>query len=1653
MAPTLQDFNKKGTDTQQLRIEAFQPRQKPSPAANPDTINNIAGYGAALDTDGQIESVYRSISTQLSHSTNSTTLDDIINKWQENDIKGSMDALREVMVDPNISQEQKTEILYNFQNGRGGKSLAQMTGESALLSDDHNETEEQAEIRARIMNDYNDVNQYNAWTQKQINVLNSQANPNFVTHVKTMVQSFIPFADAADQAFFENALSGLEGAGGVGNAAQTLLLLGEGRDRLRKTLSNVPIEERRKVVLGMVEAIKSTSGVLANDAQTLRAIQNLERMIVPGAYNDSERFWDNAFSILDDTILLSPFSRTAKNIGRAISGGRAGDVAEGFEGVAARSAGMADEAPQLQIEYRPPMADWSRDVDDIVDALPVEPSSGNITQLRSLINDQLNNSNFSIDDIIAQSKIVDELNSGQIIDLRQRLGQIREKRRAYLGIEAPTVMPTRSEVVARQVSSNPQPRSLAMTYKDTHRSKAVEAHDMIVNDQSGQTARILAGTSRDNALAHDYLPEVGTNGRVAHKIEYDEAEPVPNKDLLKHVEEAERSRSWVDKKELANVQKKTVNWWKDIAGLRNRSAMATIEDLGYHKTEAGVRINQVYGPKDGGFSNAYTAIDFVRAATAKYGIKDEELTVLSRQKDGTYAPVTTNANLTQGDFLIQVNHDFKFDPKEVQYNGYDIGKFWKWLKVPDIKFLNREGGLVQQAVPKSVNIDPRTYVPGIAAADRASGIQTRFLDKAKSFAEKWKKLNSEQQSKVDDYIRKANEQELRFNSVKIRAEGIGEEGLDALRDWKEMQDTLFHLENMDIARGLRDRGFEMFEHRASDTKLIVERMGRTTIPNNAEVYDVATDSFIVFSQKNIDELYEGGGAIVKPRGDTKIQGRDAPYILSSADGSTGFARRIRDDDRILNYRHGYYHVRYEDPYYVTKRDPKTGKVSTIARAATSKDAGLEARRLQETGDGFEYSFKRDRADQAFENHVDVATNFGRSAQRVRGQRLERVKGANDKTLGDQGLESPFDSLTRSISSIAHRTSYRNVLDAERRRWTAQWSDLMPRDDNGVPHFPKTVDEILDNGTQDAIDARHAYRHLEQLQEGYGNMTDDMFKSFANRVSDFGSSKGWDWLDKLATKVGKFSPSAAARLTAFKLYLAANPVRQVVLQAAPAIVTVSALNPLGWGRVVKNAGILGAWHRGVDLTVTNKVAKYGLNMDETRDMIEAYKLSGMDSAVNAHVYLRDQVGSIADVTMAQKLGSVLTAPLNFAQKIGFDFGEQSLMTLTWLSEYDRMTRKLGRTKLNATERDQLAAKVRALTGDMNKGGDMPYNSNSFSVVMQFMQTPHKIAAGLIMGHRGLTGSERLRLAAGYTFAFGIPVLPVIDQFVDGLLPEGDPKTRDMIKGGLTNTALNAFLTSISGEQTNVDFSGDLQPFTMEPLVNLINNGTKMSVQDFLGETAAVSLFMENGRINNFVRSVWDWMTPGTYESVDEARQVGLTFMQLFSGVSNTMKAKYILEHGKITTSSGQVVDDDVSYMEAIMKAAGFQTIDEVYYWAGNQTKWEIDGSIDADVETLVDELFYRWTREGKDPSDIRQFQAVLKSATTAFGQNQAFLDRVADYYSFKTRQNPDMLMEQLINSGLYSPEHTRKILKNSNLSEQDQNTVLEWERILGEGYGR
>src|SRR5690606_14120291 len=132
------------------------------------------------------------------------------------------------------------------------------------------------------------------------------------------------------------------------------------------------------------------------------------------------------------------------------------------------------------------------------------------------------------------------------------------------------------------------------------------------------------------------------------------------------------------------------------------------------------------------------------------------------------------------------------------------------------------------------------------------------------------------------------------------------------------------------------------------------------------------------------------------------------------------------------------------------------------------------------------------------------------------------------------------------------------------------------------------------------------------------------------------------------------------------------------------------------------------------------------------------------------------------------------------------------------------------KIGMEDLERLNAKVRHLTLNMNKAGELAYNENALSAVMQFFQAPHKAFAQVLMQHKGLTGWERVRLGSMYVATYGIGANYITDM-VSKLFPQ-DSMMRDVLEGGVFNILMNKALSSLYGQDVRTDFSDSLRLLT-------------------------------------------------------------------------------------------------------------------------------------------------------------------------------------------------------------------------------------------------
>ncbi|WP_236489719.1 hypothetical protein, partial [Escherichia coli] len=115
-------------------------------------------------------------------------------------------------------------------------------------------------------------------------------------------------------------------------------------------------------------------------------------------------------------------------------------------------------------------------------------------------------------------------------------------------------------------------------------------------------------------------------------------------------------------------------------------------------------------------------------------------------------------------------------------------------------------------------------------------------------------------------------------------------------------------------------------------------LSASRVADNTAVYDALTDTVRNLSRHEIDTLYAEGKAVSKMAHSIDVNGVKALHVINPNAAGKGYIRAFRQDDVMLNYRHGYYAVRYKDPHFIERKvTDGSGNVSWEA-IATAPDA-------------------------------------------------------------------------------------------------------------------------------------------------------------------------------------------------------------------------------------------------------------------------------------------------------------------------------------------------------------------------------------------------------------------------------------------------------------------------------------------------------------------------------------------------------------------------------------------------------------------------------------------------------------------------------------------------------------------------------------------
>lgn len=1649
---TLSDFN----NVEKPTLAELSPVPQVTQVANGQTINNMAAHAALLADPSGVLKTYSSVSAELSTGTSSATLDALLKQNEKAEQTANYEEFQNILRDPAIDTATKQQYMDGYIKSVAqptNRSMSALVGQNASVqpaSDEEND-ETVATTTFDLGATLDGVDSWKGWVNKTLNAQREIVENNGVGTFVDILETLVPFMDQASVA-----KARLESGGSVGDAVKALVLMGDSKDEWRDSLLRMPIDKRYELGNKLVDSIKKAKGSVTIRPNELQVLNQLSAALSTGTYTGTDQFIDNLTSVMDIVFPASTW------LGKAVKGARAVQEAT----VTAKRAELADKSLANAANVAPV-------VDEATPAML--PPSGNILEPALTLRGKTMSETSPL---VPKGELAPVVNP-IIRDLNLTPKGGRRAPTDYeTGVQGPykPVMDELDDVMAESTVERLSIRtsvdhiSVSQTLKDTNPAKARNINAMVEADKTDGTARILTGTSRSDAIANDRLPEVALPGGVVrNKVEMDEAGPAADKTVVDSIMK-EQGMTHISKEDKAAARTKAKDEWRDVIGLVPRRSMATI---GREVDEAadnaqGVSFDMIYGPKDGGFSSAKQGLQQVLVGLKKYGVTGNDVEVLARGVDGLYHPIK-GLPTTPGNYLMRVKHDYKFSPADTISKTMYGESNWNLFELLPILGKGDAGSIGEHLIPSSARIDNRLFSSASVASDVNAKINKQLLELGKDYAQSYKRLSKEQKDLFDAYRLEANEKSLRFSVSNLRARGFSNDAVDTMRKWKTITDTMYELENIDVNRTLRLRGWERFVDQSNDTDIVVKNLPNRGFGDGIKVYDTEQNIIRVAGKKEIDELYANGGNVAQTRSQTTVGDDSFNYILVKQKSEGSYTRAINDTDRTLSYRDGYYPVRYTDPIFITKKvtNPDgTSYTKAIATSGTYNDANQLIERLRTTDNSLDADGKsvyemrpnfRKGSTEYEEAEWSSLVSSGRSTQRIRGQRLES---ANTRTtdMNLTHIESPEESLVHSIRSLAARTAFRDWVETSKAKWMRQYGDLIDKVDGYKTLWPESRTMIAQGKVGDSYrvaNAKATWAYIHSMEAGYVNLIDDFSKNFFRSMANVVGEKGWGWLEKGLGAVSEGSPLSFARRKAFRLLLASNPLRQLPVQAMQALPVLMATNPLAIPKISMQMIMLDYVKNGGDADSFMKVlakAATGMNAAQARKLAKDWEASGFEASVEANTLIRDQMGSLVDRTLWDKARGVLRKPLDFTQKIGFNKGEEILMRSIWLSEYD-LALKAGK-KLDAEGLDELNARVRNLTLNMNKAGELPYNQNALSAALQFFQAPHKAFSQILLGHKGLTGKDRRQLAAAYVLTYGTGAGWVTDMVMDGLAASGlplDQDAKEVLEGGLFNLAMNAALSTLYKEEVEVDFSDSLRLISAPDFMfweDLIGS----EVSEVLSGSASASLvFGSNPRVTNFVNQMMRPFVVDWDKKPEELMLTGQSFLKMFSGASNIFKAMYAVKFERHMTARGRVTDYNVNMVEAMAKAAGFATVTEIREFAAQEDFYKASEEYKKDIKLIVDEISMRLANKGISNNEASFYIEAMSMAQVAFENDPFYMKEFANQMRYKALADENSIYLRLreMSGWMDKNEYEKLVQSFPNLEDGHKKTLIDSVRMFGE----
>ena len=1171
-------------------------------------------------------------------------------------------------------------------------------------------------------------------------------------------------------------------------------------------------------------------------------------------------------------------------------------------------------------------------------------------------------------------------------------------------------------------------RSLMRTGKGMFKPGSVLSTVNIV-DQEAAAQLAAQGIKKDLSDALSMTPAEITEQVATPALYKDNVELLPA-DVIKHIDESAESLQDLMARTRGNTQIYSVE--EQQYALRNfRAQAAQVNNAGIvgrytariNEAETGLDYTATYGRinSDGKTVPFETAREAAEHAADQFPtatrVTVQERTAAGLLKDVPKGKTNFKKSRRTGEFVYTIEDHVPFAHVQSLQN----------------RIIFEKDAVVRHGIGKKYFFDPASrFVKWISnsfaqAGDFGRGVQHQINTMVAPFT----KIAKSKQVAVMRLLKEYEKQPFDTATLVRKADG-DEDVIRGFVAYRQADEALYALENRNYrddlikqdAKYLVEGDYQGVGVRVSDGGIFddIKQAGA----NGIDVWDPKKGVMTTMNARQAQRFYAQGNHLYRVKEHLGELSRQTDLVMVT------HANQVRAlPAQILNKIEGHIARYYKDSYFI-RRNVK----GTLAGRAHTNQQVLGVAKNKAEANTMVRQFVKDKkltqaeVDEGVIIHDRSMTPSERATldlqDKLSAGRMFYHSRASNVVRGIDGLaevSDPIEALVKNIDSTSRHVAEAELLQSMKNRWMNTYGHLVQS-----KNFPMSKDELRaipfadDTSRSKATELWDQIHITESINTREGEIWRDSIMALVDGfIGDTPSTSLWGkiktGLTAPARMLADHSFNRMVRSLAFWHLIAGNPIRQIYVQSQQ-FLFLSALNPVLAPKIIFKDGpavMSGFMMKDLNPKMYNKMKPIwskalGMSTKEYDEFMDGFIKTGIPHSVDSHDYVANTLATFSKNIQGgyvrragRALWNVANTPLRWAKKAGFDVGELTNLTNTFMLARARYLKGTGKKQLK-TRKDfeTVAANARNLALDMTRTGALRYQEGGFSALTQFLSIQHKALLAMVpfgkFGNQSFTKAERARIAMGQAVLNGATGLGLYELYRgarDHLGLDIPDWAEDVIVGGLYESTINATIAAATGEdEQDFNIAGNVAPFSginHEGVLDVL-----MGHKPLLELMAATNIYNRYTDAAKTIKAMYDYPE---LTGDEQLTSMISAFGTVTSGWNQYIRARAASRLGVHVSNKGSPTVEATMMSTLLEGGFGLQlrTVDEYYAlmdqysneFKSTDTPWDSEKEIAQVAEAIHGEVL-RITTMFSDELDLSELDG-----TTAFKMQQMQLHRMQE----------------------------------------------------------